>query len=155
LKTVVLITCTKTKHNGVHKAEYLYSASQNFVKYLESARSVAADSDIYVISALYNLIPLTKEIKSYDYSLSEKSEQEQYAWGNGITEHLSEHYDINNTKFIVIADEDYCLPLLKNLPFMDMPLEGVGCGPDGYEQLDEYIRNFNAENIVYNRKGVV
>ena|GEM_PF-3920814 len=43
MKAVVLITCTKHKHEGSHKAEFLYSASENFVKYLECARLMADD----------------------------------------------------------------------------------------------------------------
>jgi len=148
LKTVVLITCTKHKHDGTHKAEYLYSASQNFAKYLECARSMVADSDIYVISALYNLIPLNKEIESYDYSLSEKSEQEKCTWGNEVVNQLSGLYNINNTKFVVIADDDYCFALSHNPLFIDMPLKGVGCGPAGYEQLDDYVRKYNLNKSI-------
>jgi len=49
VEVVVLITCTKNKHKGTHKAEYLYSKSDNFVKYLECAKILTANENIFVI----------------------------------------------------------------------------------------------------------
>jgi len=142
MKAVVLITCTKHKHEGIHKAEFLYSASENFVKYLECARLMVDDRDIYIISALHYLVPLDRLIESYDCALIEKSKQEQYTWGNEVATQLKTLYDFNNTRFIVIADKDYCSALLPYIPSMDMPLHDVGCGPGGYAQLDNYAIQF-------------
>jgi len=139
LKTVVLITCTRQKHKGIHEAEYLYSASPNFVRYLSSARSIVDDSDIFIVSALHHLVPLHKTIEDYDCALTERTVQEQFAWGELVAKELSEIYDLDKTRFIVIADDDYCSALLPYLKHMDKPLNGVGCGPAGYEQLDSFL----------------
>jgi len=145
MKAVVLITCTKHKHEGSHKAEFLYSASENFVKYLECARLMADDRDIFIISALHCLLPLDKIIDSYECALTKKPKQEQFAWGNEVATQLSMLYVLNNTRFIVIADRNYCSALLPYLPSMDMPLHDVGCGPGGYAQLDNYVTRFVSE----------
>lgn len=144
MNTVVLITCTKNKHTGKHKAEYLYSKSPNFQKYLECSKLLAEYEDIFVISALHYLVPLNEEIEWYDYSLNDKTKQEINAWGRKVAEQLNELYDLNNTRFIIIADENYYMPLTNHLTHIDTPLEGVGCGPEGYNQLDEYVVNNSA-----------
>lgn len=146
MKTVVLITCTKNKHGGTHKAEYLYSKSKNFVKYLDCARALVEDKDIFVISALHKLVPLDKELTCYDYTLKGKSKKEKDIWGEEVATQLKELYDVSKTRFVIIAEDDYYTPLAPHLPSMDTPLEGVGCGPDGFEQLDAYIKNFTLEH---------
>ena len=106
---------------------------------------MADDRDIFIISALHYLLSLDKLVESYDCVLTEKSKQEQYAWGNEVATQLSMLYDLNNTRFIVIADRNYCSALLPYLPSMDMPLHDVGCGPTGYAQLDNYVKQFVQE----------
>jgi hypothetical protein len=139
---VVLITCTKNKHKGTQKAEYLYSKSPNFRKYLECAKKLTSRENIYVISALHKLVPLDKEIDWYDYTLNNRSEEENYAWGKEVASQLEVLYVFGNTKFIAIADEDYCTFLKPYLKDMDMPLDGIGCGPQGYGLLDDYVHDF-------------
>ena len=152
MKTVVLITCTKSKHKGTHKAEYLYSMSNNFVKYLESAKLLADYQDIYVISALHELIPLDKEIECYDYTLKDKSDEENDTWGKNVTEQLESLYKFSDTQFIVLADDDYSSALKPYLPNIEVPLEGIGCGPGGYNQLDDYVCRFiKTRNSIINQ----
>jgi len=71
------------------------------------------------------------------------SESEIDAWGIDVAKQLQKLYDLDCTRFVVIADESYFIPLIPHLPYMDTPLKGVGCGPAGYDQLDVYINNFN------------
>ena len=142
MKTVVLITCTKNKHTGKHRAEYLYTKSDDFVKYLECARAITDNQDIFVISALHKLVPLYKEIEWYDFTLKGRAKEENEKWGSEVIAQIGELYDVNTTKFIIIADEDYYTALEAHLPYMDAPLKGIGCGPQGYEQLDEYVQEF-------------
>lgn len=145
LKTVVLITCTKHKHEGTHKAEYLYSKSENFMKYLECARILADRRDIYIISALHKLLPLDKEIEWYDYTLANRPIHEHYTWGKEVSEQIKVLYDVSETNFVVLADDIYSSALLPYLPYMDTPLQG-NCNPDGYESLDKYIKEFLLDN---------
>ena len=142
MKIVVLITCTKNKHLGTHKAEHLYSKSGNFVKYLECAKQLTKREDIYVISALHKLVPLDRRVKCYDFTLKDRQKDEVETWGKDVAMQLNELYDFNNTRFIVIADDDYCTALKPCLPAMDTPLEGFGCSSEGYYQLDAYVKQF-------------
>lgn len=145
MKTVVLITCTKHKHAGKHRAEYLYTKSEDFVKYLGCARVITDNQDIFVISALHKLIPLDKEIEWYDFTLKGRSKEENEKWGSEVVEQLKRRYDVSKTRFIVIADEDYYSALEAHLPYMETPLKGVGCGAQGYKHLDEYVQGFLLE----------
>ena len=154
MKTVVLITCTKSKFVGIHKAEKLYAKSNNFVKYIACAKLLADYQDIFVISALHKLVPLYREIEWYDCTLKGKSEQEINAWGKSVAEQLTKLYDIDKTKVIVLADNDYCSALKPYLPCMDTPLEGFGCDPKGYNQLDAYVISF-IENSTQNDNEIM
>jgi len=136
-----LVTCTKNKHKGVHKAEYLYSKSDNFKRYLSSARLLTENENIFVISALHKLVPLYKEIECYDYALSSKTPEEVAAWGKAVADQLMCLYDFSNTRFVILADDDYSSALQPFLPNTDLPLNGIGCGHEGYSQLDLYISN--------------
>jgi len=124
------------------------------VKYLECAKQLSEHRDIFVISALHKLVPLDTMIECYDYTLKNKSYEEINSWGKSVAKQLEALYDLNNTKFIIIADNDYCLALKPYLPNIDMPLNGVGCGPDGYNQLDAYVNTFLAKNNTKVLKGL-
>jgi len=71
--------------------------------------------------------------------------------GEKVSEQLNDLYDLNNTKFIIIADENYFLPLIHYLPHMDTPLEGVGCGSVGYDQLNNYVNDYLKKQCINGR----
>jgi hypothetical protein len=118
MKTVVLITCVKDKHESVytvgeHTARYLYTLTSNFRKYLAYAYTLTTPENIFVISAKHGLLPLDKRIKWYDQILTEQMKD---TWSKSIIEQLAERYDTPNTNFIVIATENYCAPLRLYIP---------------------------------------
>lgn len=78
---IALISCSKIKRNGTHKAKDLYS-SPLFVKQLEYAKSHA--DRIYILSAKYGLLNLEDRIDNYDLTLNNMSKREQMQWAYNI-----------------------------------------------------------------------
>jgi len=85
------------------------------------------------------------EVEWYDYTLKDRSDEENDAWGKNVAEQLEKLYDFKDTQFIVLADDDYCSALKPYLLNVEMPLKGVGCGSGGYNQLDYYVNDFMQE----------
>ena len=139
MKTVVLVTCTKDKHGGTHAAGHIYTKSSNFRRYMELARLLANDENIYVISALHGLLSLETSVDWYDYTLMGKPTSIKAAWGAKVAGQVKSRYNVNETKFIVLAGADYFVPLKPYLPYMKTPLEGVSMY-DRPAKVDELIK---------------
>jgi len=144
MKTVVLVTCTKSKHKGRHKAGYIYTKSANYRKYFSRAQKLTTTENIFVISALHGLLPLDKEIDCYDYTLMHKSKTIKNAWGEKVANQIKELFNIDNTNFIVIAGADYFVPLRPHLPNMLTPLKNVGRGNIRFATLDAFIEKYKS-----------
>ena len=145
MKTVVLVTCTKDKHKGAHPAGYLYTKSKNFKKYMEYAHVLTDDENIFIISALHGLLSLDSVIDWYDYTLSGKPKSVKETWGKKVSEQIMSRFNVDDTKFIILAGADYSLPLRPYLPNIELPLKGVRIGYR-LEKVDALIKK--AKNTV-------
>jgi len=151
MRTVVLVTCTSAKHKGRHAAGYIYTKSSNFRKYMELAHLLTDSKSIFVISALHGLLPLDTVIDWYDYTLMGKSKSFKDAWGIKVAEQIRSRFDVNETKFIVLAGADYFVPLIPHLPNMEVPLKGVSMGhrPAKVEELIKDAKERSGASTCY------
>ena len=121
MKTVVLISCTKSKRQvNSCTARLMYDTSDLFRKSLAYAEVIS--KDIFVISAKYGLVPLNQVINHYDETLKGKRKAEKDAWGRRVAEQISELFDVKNTEFVILSGRDYYAPLQPYLPHIKLPL---------------------------------
>ena len=126
MKKIVLITCVKKKQDRKCKAEDLY-ISPFFKKNLAYAKSLNPDK-IFILSAKYGLLPLTKEIDTYDLTLNTFRNEELKAWAANTLEQLRHETDLNKDKFIFLAGDRYRKYLLPSIKNYEIPLRGLGIG---------------------------
>ncbi len=146
-KTIYLISCTKNKRNYRCKAEEMYTASNLFNTYFNYALSKVDDKDsqIFILSAKHHLLKLTDVIDPYDKTLKTMKKEEKESWGKTTYQELKENFDIDNTKFIVLAGSDYIKPLEKYLASLINPI------PKEYRTLGRRMKwlKENTNNVVY------
>lgn len=105
MKKIVLITCVKKKRDRKCKAEDLY-ISQLFKKSLAYAKLLKPD-EIFILSAKYGLLTLTKEIEPYDLTLNKFKTKELKDWAEGTLRQLRLETDLTKDKFIILAGIRY------------------------------------------------
>tara|TARA_R110001632_G_scaffold48552_1_gene122232 strand:+ start:219 stop:1691 length:1473 start_codon:yes stop_codon:yes gene_type:complete len=138
-KTIYLIACSSTKLNYECKAKDLYD-SPLFDKSINYAYSKGAtDKDIKILSGKYGLVDMNTVIKPYDVYLGDKSAEQKKEWAEGVFEVLNRRYDLDTTKFIFLAGNDYSQYLEEMLPKSKDVLEGKKVG----ERL-QYLDKFDA-----------
>lgn len=126
MKTIVLIPCVKKKQNAICKAEELY-VSPLFKKNLAYAKSINPYK-IFILSAKYGLLSLTKEIEPYDLTLKTFKSKELKAWAEHTVTQLQKETDLQKDKFIILCGEKYRKYLLPNIRTYEIPLKGLGIG---------------------------
>lgn len=129
MKTIYLIGCTKLKNNYKCLAEELYGKSNLFKLSLNYARTKVEDNDIFILSALYHLIPLNKEVSPYNETLSKMNKEKRNEWGLIIVQELERAFDINNTRFVFLTGKNYYEPLIPYLKHYEIPIPnnyGIG-----------------------------
>ena len=143
MKTIILISCCKTKLNRKVPAEQLYQ-SAGFKKQLAFAKSIRHDA-IFVISAKHHLVPLSMELEPYDVCLNDKSSEEIKSWAKIVLKQLSENYSLSEDEFIILAGKDYYSELIKGISNYKLPLEGLPMGTR-LQWLDEHTNSGTSEN---------
>jgi hypothetical protein len=127
MKRIVLISCVSRKGKTKAKAKDLYKGPL-FIKSLAYAKSLKPDN-IFILSALYHLLDLEKEIEPYDVTLSYVSpvkkaknpnlkiltKEEAKLWGLKVLEQLNEIADLKKAKFIILAGKSYIEPIRNGL----------------------------------------
>ncbi|OOS24753.1 hypothetical protein B0681_06355 [Moraxella porci DSM 25326] len=126
MKNIVLISCVSKKLNAKCKAQDLYQ-SPLFIKSLQYAKQLHPDA-IYILSAEYHLLELTTEIEPYDKTLKNMKKAEKLAWGDVVANQLSQVCDLNHDKFIILAGNNYLMPLQRHLSHIELPLVGMRIG---------------------------
>ena len=126
MKKIVLITCVKKKRDRKCKAEDLY-ISQLFKKSLAYAKLLKPD-EIFILSAKYGLLTLTKEIEPYDLTLNKFKTKELKDWAEGTLRQLRLETDLTKDKFIILAGIRYRKYLLPKINNYEIPLEGLDFG---------------------------
>lgn len=118
MKKVYLISCTKLKQNYECCAEEMYLPSTLFRTSLNYALNDVEnkDSQIFILSAKYHLLPLKQMIAPYDLTLNKMSSSEIKNWGKIVFEKLKNTFDLDNTHFIFLAGNSYIKYLI---PYLD------------------------------------
>lgn len=137
-KKIILIACVSKKGDKKAKAKDLY-ISQLFKSSLAFAKKQNPDK-IFILSALHHLLGIDQEIEPYNVTLSNVPKakrkpglkiltpQEKVNWGKKIVEQLSKQTDLQNDEFIVLAGQEYIKPIIKSIPHLKNPLNGLGQG---------------------------
>jgi cytoplasmic iron level regulating protein YaaA (DUF328/UPF0246 family) len=123
---IVLITCVKKKRDRKCKAEDLY-ISPFFKKNLAYAKSLYPDK-IFILSAKYGLLPLDKEIDTYDLTLNSFKKEELKRWAENTLRQLQQETNFDNDKFIFLAGDKYRKYLLPKIKNYEIPFKGLGIG---------------------------
>ena len=114
--TVALISCSKRKLNGRHRARDLYSASEHFVKALKFAEAQRNKfNQIYFVSGRHGLVEPDQMLDNYDFDLKKLTEEEQNAWATYVVSVLRAKISTQSTTVTVFADKTYSKCLLAAL----------------------------------------
>ena len=138
MEKIILISCGSKKMNKRTKAKDMYQ-SPLFKNSLEYALKLNPDK-IFILSALYGLLDLEKEIEPYDVTISNVSKQnrlkkpqlkvlnksEKTEWGKKIIEKLTTFSNIEKDVFIILAGLEYLKPIIPYLNNVEQPLKGIG-----------------------------
>lgn len=133
MKKVYLISCTSKKQEFKCIAEEMYSKSLLFRLSLSYALNRVDDknSQIFVLSAKYGLLPLSKIIEPYNMTLKSMKKSEIAEWGKNVYGQMQQTFDLENTQFIFLAGQSYIKPL------------------------EEYLNNKNIENPIPINKRMI
>lgn len=138
MKTIILISCVSRKGNSKAKAGELYKGPL-FTNSLAYANKLNPDK-IFILSALHHLLDLEKEIEPYDVTLSyipvDKrapglkvlSKEETKLWGKKVLEQLAQVANLEEDKFIILADKSYIKPIEYGLNNIEEPMKGLKQG---------------------------
>jgi cytoplasmic iron level regulating protein YaaA (DUF328/UPF0246 family) len=138
MKKIILIACVSKKADKKTKAKDLYISSL-FKSSLAYAYKQNPDR-IFILSALYHLLDLDKEIEPYNVTLSNVSKDKRKAglkilstsekkeWGKEVIKQLSEKTDLKNDNFIILAGQEYIKPIIENISQFTNPLKGLRQG---------------------------
>ena len=118
---IYLISCVAKKLEGTHEAWKLYSPSTLFKAHWNWALKKAKDpSKIFILSAKHELISPFKKIAKYDLTLKNMSKIDKINWTNNVINQLQNKFDLNKTKFIILAGRDYYEYLIQQLPHYEL-----------------------------------
>ena len=94
MKTLGLISCTKTKQNHKCKASEMYSASDLFKKaYAYCTKKYDA---VAILSAKYGLLLPHDEIEPYDLTLNDMSSKEREAWAEKVFKQMKSRLNLKD-----------------------------------------------------------
>ena len=124
---IVFIACVGTKLNNPAPAEELY-ISPLFKKALAYARTLQADR-IYILSALYGLVPLTQVIAPYNKTLLKMSRGQREQWAQLVFDQLAlegvHPYQCTATFLAGVRYREQLAPLFQSA---SVPMRGLGIG---------------------------
>ena len=128
MSTVVLVSCSAGKESKPMPAEKLYN-SDLFKKQLEYAKKLAPNNNIYIISAKYHLVPLSKTISPYNLTLKEMPSSEREKWSEIVKKQLEQKgYNLQKDKFVFLAGNAYRQYLEPQMKNVEVPFEGLRIG---------------------------
>ena len=125
-RLIILISCVKRKSTTPAPAERLYT-SDLFRKMIQYARSLNP-AKIFILSALYGLVPLDRVIAPYEKTLKSMNVLERKQWAEKVLAALRDEADIEQDHFLFLAGKAYRDNLTANLPHHAVPMEGLSFG---------------------------
>lgn len=126
MKTVVLISCTKSKRSYACAAKELYDKSQLFRESYKYAKKF--DCPIFILSAKYGLVSENQIIEPYEESLAQKTDVDKEHWARKVAEEALKSFAPDQTRFIILAGRDYYEKLLPYFQNYELPLRGMQIG---------------------------
>lgn len=136
MRTVVLISCGKSKRRERSQAQHLYTGAL-FHKCLAYARKIGAD-DIYILSAQHGLLELWQEIAPYEKTLNGMASRDIASWAVAVLVRLRARADLSTDRFVILAGMAYRTHLVPHLTNVELPLRGLRFG----EQL-KFLKSAN------------
>lgn len=137
MRTIVLISCGKSKRGERSQAQHLYTGDL-FQKSLAYARHIGADA-IYILSAQHGLLELEQEIAPYEKTLNGMASHHVAQWAVAVLEQLRSHANLTADRFVILAGMVYRARLVPHLTNVELPLDGLRFG----EQL-KFLKSANA-----------
>lgn len=125
MRTIVLISCGKSKRSHRCQAQHLYTGDL-FQKSLAYARRIGADA-IFILSAKHGLLELEQEIAPYEMTLLGMPALEIARWGDLVLERLRSHAQLTD-RFVILAGMVYRARLVPHLTNVELPLRGLRFG---------------------------
>lgn len=125
-RTIVLLSCAKTKRPTRSRAEDLY-ISPLFKKSLAYAKSLQPGK-IFIMSAKHYLLELDELLEPYDETLNSKKEWELKNWSIEMLARLQKNSDVEKDEFIILAGEKYRRYLTPHLKNYTVPMAGMPLG---------------------------
>ena len=125
----IFISCVKSKldDNELHPASELY-VSTLFKKSLQYARTLTTDDNIFILSAKYGLVPLDRQIRSYNLTLKDMPKNERKRWAYSVIKQC-EKIEINrNEEIVFLAGRYYSEYLSIYFKNNRMPLGNLSMG---------------------------
>lgn len=126
MKTIVLLSCAKTKGKKQTQAQHLYTSSL-FTKSLNYAKSMQPDA-IYILSAKHHLLKLQDQVKPYNLSLNDLNREERRKWSKKLILQLAPLCDFEEDSFIFLAGTKYRQDLVPYFKHVKIPMQGLGLG---------------------------
>ncbi len=126
MRTIVLISCGKTKLKHRAPAGDLYTGSL-FRKSLAYARRRNPDA-IFILSALHGLLELSQEIDPYEKTLHSMTSHEVSKWAEQVLAQLRLKADLRSDLFVLLAGKKYRSQLVSYFHHSEVPLEGLRFG---------------------------
>lgn len=127
MKTIVLISCVKTKLPTPAMAKDLY-ISKLFQKTYQYAQLLNPHA-IYILSAKYGLLATERIIEPYELTLKKINVAERREWSKRVLDELSKLTDLKKDKFVFLCGESYREFLLPQISNYEIPMKGLKFGP--------------------------
>ncbi|MBM7023462.1 DUF6884 domain-containing protein [Treponema sp. Marseille-Q4523] len=125
MKKIVLISCSKEKEPGKHRAEDLYIGSL-YKKELAYAKHVIKPDMIFILSDKYHLLELSTEVSDYKGMFKQQPAAERKKWAQKVLASLKEKTDMEKDEFTILAGEKYFHYLIPALKKYKTPLHEKG-----------------------------
>lgn len=128
---VALVGCGKSKREGTHAARDLYTGPL-FKAALAHATRTA--DEVFILSAAHGLLPLDKQVDSYDRALASASHIERQSWGYRVCLDLRGRMRGRQYEVVIYAGQTYADPIesymamLDPTPTVTTPLAGLTLG---------------------------
>ena len=136
-KSIVLVSCVKTKRNHSCKASDMYVSSL-FKKMMAYAVSLKPDQ-IYILSAKYGLLKPDDMIDPYEKTLKNMRSDEKKIWAESVLLRLRSLADLEQDSFVFLAGNEYRKNIVPYIRNVSTPMEKLPFGRQ-LQWLEENIR---------------
>lgn len=130
MKTLGLISCTKSKQDYPCKASEMYQPSDLFRK--AYAYAVRNYDFVAILSAKYGLLFPDDKIEPYDLTLNNMKSQQRKEWAEKVFNQMQNRLKLENYKVFFHAGKkyrEYIIPKLRRIGIQcTVPLKNLGIG---------------------------